>query len=114
MHQTEIMFKVFKKLKNKILKINLSPAHERKYSSDGTASPMVIKLEQLESLVESGAPFAHPVGNGIPPFPQISFENSSPNGNYAANLFPQSFPSIAPGQLAQINQVRQLCIMSHN
>ena len=59
----------------------LSPQHERKYSSDGEASPVVVKLEHLESLVDPSSVF--------------SIENSNPYANY--------FPHFTPSQLNQVN-----------
>ena len=58
-----------------------SPQHERKYSSDGEASPVVVKLEHLESLVDPSSVF--------------SIENSNPYANY--------FPHFTPSQLNQVN-----------
>jgi RAR-related orphan receptor beta len=59
---------------------SISPQHERKYSSDGeSSSPVVLKLEHLESLVDPSNVF--------------SIENSNPYANY--------FPHFTPSQLNQ-------------
>ena len=72
---------LYKPTQNITLNFLLSPQHERKYSSDGEASPVVVKLEHLESLVDPSSVF--------------SIENSNPYANY--------FPHFTPSQLNQVN-----------